>query len=205
MKSFWQRFLGNPRVIIGLGWLALVVFVALLANILAPRDPFSIVATPFIPPGRAFWLGTDSLGRDVLAGLMHGARTTLLISVVATLLAKLVNVFLWRATGLPGKDGGKVSWGELKQEEVEDHDAQNDRYRLQEAPNDVPGKCETTHCSVPFDQVDEEGPRLKAISIKPSACLGPATPHGPQVQRLPTAGERWRSCHRYQAACRSGP
>ena len=87
MKSFWQRFLGNPRVIVGLAWLAIVVVVALLANILAPRDPFSIVATPFIPPGRAFWLGTDSLGRDVLAGLMHGARTTLLISVVATLLA----------------------------------------------------------------------------------------------------------------------
>ena len=87
MKSFWQRFLGNPRVIVGLAWLAIVVVVALLANILAPRDPFSIVATPFIPPGRAVWLGTDSLGRDVLAGLMHGARTTLLISVVATLLA----------------------------------------------------------------------------------------------------------------------
>ena len=102
MKSFWQRFLGNPRVIVGLAWLALVVCVALLANILAPRNPFSIVATPFIPPGSAYWLGTDSLGRDVLAGLMHGARTTLLISVVATLLAIALGTLVGAVAGYYG-------------------------------------------------------------------------------------------------------
>ena len=73
MKTFWQRFLGNPSVIVGMAWLGLVVVVSLLADVLAPRDPFSIVGTPFIRPGHLFWLGTDSLGRDVLAGLMHGA------------------------------------------------------------------------------------------------------------------------------------
>ena len=102
MKSFWQRFLSNPRVIVGLVWLAIVVVVALLANVLAPRDPFSIVATPFIPPSSAFWLGTDSLGRDVLAGLMHGARTTLLISVVATLLAIALGALIGAVAGYYG-------------------------------------------------------------------------------------------------------
>ena len=102
MKSFWQRFLSNPRVIVGLVWLAIVVVVALLANVLAPRDPFSIVATPFIPPSSAFWLGTDSLGRDVLAGLMHGARTTLLISVVATLLAIALGTLIGAVAGYYG-------------------------------------------------------------------------------------------------------
>ena len=102
MKSFWQRFLGNPRVIVGLAWLVIVVIVALLANVLAPRDPFSIVATPFIPPSSAFWLGTDSLGRDVLAGLMHGARTTLLISVVATLLAIALGTLVGAVAGYYG-------------------------------------------------------------------------------------------------------
>jgi peptide/nickel transport system permease protein len=102
MKSFSQRFLGNPRVIIGLVWLALVVIVALLANVLAPRDPFSIVAAPFIPPSAAYWLGTDSLGRDVLAGLMHGARTTLLIAVFATLVAVAFGTLIGAVAGYYG-------------------------------------------------------------------------------------------------------
>ncbi len=102
MKSFWQRFLGNPRVIIGLGWLAVVVIVAIFANVLSPRDPFSIVATPFIRPSSAFLLGTDSLGRDVLAGLMHGARTTLLIAVLATLVAVAFGTFVGAIAGYYG-------------------------------------------------------------------------------------------------------
>lgn len=85
MKSFWRRFLGNPRVLCGLAWLALVVIVAALAPLLAPVDPFEIVADPFLAPSAEHPFGTDSLGRSILGGLVHGARTTLLIAVVATL------------------------------------------------------------------------------------------------------------------------
>jgi len=87
MKSFRERFLGNPRVVAGLAWMVLVLLLALLADVLAPTDPFAIVGAPFLPPGADFPLGTDSLGRDVLAGLIHGARTTLLIAVLSTLAA----------------------------------------------------------------------------------------------------------------------
>lgn len=102
MKSFWQRFLGSPLVIIGLGWLAIVVVVAIFANVLSPRDPFAIAAAPFIRPSNAFVLGTDSLGRDVLAGLMHGARTTLLIAVLATLVAVAFGTFIGAVAGYYG-------------------------------------------------------------------------------------------------------
>ena len=87
MKRFSIRFLGNPRVIVGIAWLALVLAVALLADVIAPADPFAIVGKPFLPPAVDNLLGTDSLGRDVLAGLIHGARTTLLIAVLSTLAA----------------------------------------------------------------------------------------------------------------------
>lgn len=87
MKSFWQRFLSNPRVVVGLGWIGLVVLISLLADVLAPRDPFAIVGTPFLTPDTSFLLGTDSLGRDVFSGLLHGARTTLLIAIISTLAA----------------------------------------------------------------------------------------------------------------------
>ncbi len=102
MKSFWKRFLSNPRVIIGLGWLAVVVIVAIFANVLSPRDPFALVAAPFIRPSGAFLLGTDSLGRDVLAGLMHGARTTLLIAVFATLAAVAFGTLIGAVAGYYG-------------------------------------------------------------------------------------------------------
>lgn len=102
MKTFWQRFLFNPRAIIGLLWLVAVVLVALLANVVAPRDPFAIVAAPFAPPGGALWLGTDSLGRDVLAGLAHGARTTLLISVLSTLAAVAFGTLVGAVAGYYG-------------------------------------------------------------------------------------------------------
>ena len=102
MTSFWHRFLTNPRVIIGASWLAVVVLVALLADVLAPRDPFAIVGAPFIGPGGAFILGTDSLGRDVLAGLLHGARTTLVIAVLSTLAAVAFGTLVGAVAGYYG-------------------------------------------------------------------------------------------------------
>lgn len=102
MKSFRERFLGNPRVLVGLAWLVFVLILALLANILAPTDPFAIVGQPFQPPGGNFVLGTDSLGRDVLAGLIHGARTTLLIAVLSTLAAVAFGTLVGAVAGYYG-------------------------------------------------------------------------------------------------------
>jgi len=103
MKTFWQRFLSNPRVIIGLIWLGAVILVAIFADVLTPRDPFAIVGAPFAPPGSALWLGTDSLGRDVLAGLAHGARTTLLIAVLSTLAALAFGTLVGAIAGYYGR------------------------------------------------------------------------------------------------------
>ena len=58
MKTFWSRFLGNPRVYLGLIWLGLLLFVAIAANLLAPTDPFAIVGRPMSAPSVAFPLGT---------------------------------------------------------------------------------------------------------------------------------------------------
>jgi peptide/nickel transport system permease protein len=87
MQGFWRRFIGNPRVALGLVWLAFIVAVAAAAPLLAPSSPFAIVSKPFAPPFGEFLFGTDSLGRSLLAGLIHGARTSLLIAILATLAA----------------------------------------------------------------------------------------------------------------------
>ncbi len=102
MKTFWQRFFGNPRVIVGLAWLALVLIVAIIAPLLAPINPFEIVGQPFLKPMDTYVFGTDSLGRSIWSGLVHGARTTLIIAVVATLASVLFGTFVGAVAGYYG-------------------------------------------------------------------------------------------------------
>src|SRR5262245_28510741 len=97
MQSFWRRFFGNPRVMLSLLWLTFIVAVAAVAPLLAPTSPFAIVAKPFSPPFGEFLLGTDSLGRNLLAGLIYGARTSLLIAILATLAAVAFGTQIGRA------------------------------------------------------------------------------------------------------------
>jgi peptide/nickel transport system permease protein len=73
--------------------------VALLANTLAPADPFASVAPPLASPSRAHAFGTDDLGRDMLAGIIHGARTSLLVVASVTALATIIGVAVGAVSG----------------------------------------------------------------------------------------------------------
>ena len=89
---------------IGLVLLLAVAIVALGAPWLAGNDPWAMLAQPFLAPGAAsgLWLGTDALGRDVAAGLVHGARVSLLIGVVATAASLAVGVTVGALAGYHG-------------------------------------------------------------------------------------------------------
>ena len=102
MQGFLRRFLGNPRVAFSLLWLAFIMLVAIAAPIIAPGSPFAIVAKPFAPPLGDFLFGTDSLGRDLTAGLIHGARTSLLIAIMATLAAVAFGTLAGSVAGFYG-------------------------------------------------------------------------------------------------------
>jgi len=105
-QGFWRRFARNRSAVLGLGILVLVLAVAALAPVLYPADPFSLAGRPMSPPLTGdFLLGSDTLGRDVAAGMAHGARTSLLIGVVATLVAVGVGVVMG---GLAGYYGGWI-------------------------------------------------------------------------------------------------
>jgi len=100
--SFLRRFADNRGAIIGLSVLIVIVIVALAAPILSPVDPWAMVGRPLQPPGSEFILGTDMLGRDVLAGIVHGARISLLIGFLSTLVAVLIGVTLGAFAGFFG-------------------------------------------------------------------------------------------------------
>ena len=104
-RPFWLRLIANPRAACGLTWLALVVLAAVAAPLIAQADPFAIAGSPFSRPFTAFGLGTDSLGRSVWSGLVFGARTTLLIAIIATLSAV---AFGGLVGALAGFYGGRI-------------------------------------------------------------------------------------------------
>lgn len=74
--------LRQPRGVIGLVGILAVVLVGATAPWLAPHGPFELVAPPLQPPGDAFPLGSDALGRDMVSQVIHGARSSLLIAAI---------------------------------------------------------------------------------------------------------------------------
>ncbi|MEL6997201.1 MAG: ABC transporter permease [Pseudomonadota bacterium] len=103
MLSFWNRFSRNRSAVLGLGIIALILLMAVIAPLIFPGDPFGLAGKSMSPPGaNGFLLGSDSLGRDVAAGIAHGAKTSLLIGLIATLVAVLVGVIMGALAGYYG-------------------------------------------------------------------------------------------------------
>ena len=103
-SDFWRRFRRNKGAVAGMVVLLLVAAVALLGPWLATNDPWAMVEQPFVRPWTepGFLLGTDTLGRDILSGLVYGARISLLIGVVSTFVALLIGVGLGAVAGYFG-------------------------------------------------------------------------------------------------------
>jgi peptide/nickel transport system permease protein len=115
MSSVWKRLARDKLALAGLVVAGATVLVALLAPWLAPYDPaeqffdgLTLEGSP-LPPSARFLLGTDLLGRDLLSRLIYGARTSLVIGVVANGVAVLVGTLLGAVAGyLRGAVGGAI-------------------------------------------------------------------------------------------------
>lgn len=78
---------------VGLGIVAMVVLVALLAAVWTPYDPLQAAPERRLQgPSPAHWMGTDHFGRDILSRVMDGARLTLVVSVCAVALSAVIGV-----------------------------------------------------------------------------------------------------------------
>ena len=105
MTRFWRRFARSRAGVFGAVILTAVVLLAATAPLLFPGSPFRRVDRPFAPPFGAHLFGTDVLGRDVAAGIAHGARTSLTIGLLATSVAVVVGTLMG---GLAGYYGGRI-------------------------------------------------------------------------------------------------
>jgi peptide/nickel transport system permease protein len=97
-------FLTNPNAIAGLTILALVVIATLAAPLLFPTDPLAMIGKPLLWPGQdsAFPLGTDSMGRNIIAGIVHGARISLTVGLLATAIGLAFGILVGATAGYFG-------------------------------------------------------------------------------------------------------
>lgn len=87
---------------VGLGIILFFVVLGIFAPLVAPYEPNRTVATPYEPPSRNHWLGTDRLGRDILSQVIYGTRLSMLIGVSTGLLMTLIATSVGMLAGYYG-------------------------------------------------------------------------------------------------------
>lgn len=93
-------FFGNHAAVIALLVLLLIITATILGPHFYPVDPFDMVWSPFSPPGQeGFLLGTDYLGRDILAALLAGGRVSLAIGLTAALMSVFIGITVGALAG----------------------------------------------------------------------------------------------------------
>jgi peptide/nickel transport system permease protein len=109
--TVWGRLgrgIRDPYFVVGSLLAALLVLTAVLGPEVAPHNPSLVKPLQWVdgelhkapfPPGNIYPLGTDDLGRDQLSLLLYGARTTLVMALVATVLRLLLGLFLGTCAG----------------------------------------------------------------------------------------------------------
>lgn len=107
VKEIWRRFKKSKTAMLGLVLLILVVLMAVCADLIVPYEE-AITQAPvdrLQGPSAEHWFGTDNLGRDVFARVVHGSRYSLLIGISTSVLSLLIGGLLGAIAGFYG---GKV-------------------------------------------------------------------------------------------------
>lgn len=98
-----RAFNTNKSSWFGLGLFAIIVLMAVFAPLLAPHDPIEQdIFAKLQSPSATYWLGTDYFGRDIFSRLLHGARYSLIIGIVATFFAMLLGSLIGILAGYYG-------------------------------------------------------------------------------------------------------
>ena len=100
----WHKFKRNKVAVVGLVIVALILFMGIFADVLAPYDPNVYdVSNMYAKPGSPGHLfGTDELGRDLLSRIIYGARTSVVISVGSTCMGGIIGILIGMIAGYVG-------------------------------------------------------------------------------------------------------
>ncbi len=103
LQDAWASFRRNRAAALGLVLLAMIVAMTLLGPFIYPVDPMDIVAAPLQAPGEdGLLLGSDYLGRDLLAGIINGGKASLAVGLSAALLTMSLGIVVGATAGFYG-------------------------------------------------------------------------------------------------------
>lgn len=107
VKEIWRRFKKNKVAMLGLVLLISVCLMAVFADLIVPYEKATAqdIMNRLQGPSFAHWFGTDELGRDVFARIVHGSRYSLLIGISTSVFSLIIGGFLGAIAGFYG---GKV-------------------------------------------------------------------------------------------------
>ena len=95
----WRRFRRNKLAMVGLVFILLLLLAAIFAPLITPYDITDRTQSFRAPPSSEHWFGTDAIGRDVYSRVIFGARVSLRIGILATVLSLLIGVSLGAIAG----------------------------------------------------------------------------------------------------------
>jgi peptide/nickel transport system permease protein len=104
-RIYWSAvsFVGNPLTMIGLLIIVLLVLMAAFAPFIATHDPIAQnLMQALKPPSAEHWLGTDELGRDIFSRIVYGARITLYIVALVSIIVGPIGLLIGMAAGYFG-------------------------------------------------------------------------------------------------------
>jgi peptide/nickel transport system permease protein len=98
----------SPKVLLGVGILGFFLIMTIIGPWLAPDNPSATNFLPNTPPSAHHWLGTTSLGQDIFSQLLVGARATIVVALLAGLVATALSMIVGVTAGY---FGGKTDDG----------------------------------------------------------------------------------------------
>lgn len=101
--KFFRGMFSRKIVVFAFAVVVIFILVAIFAPLIAPYDPYyADFASYLSKPSAEHWLGADAYGRDVLSRIIYGARVSLIIGVLAVVIACVVGTFLGMVAGYFG-------------------------------------------------------------------------------------------------------
>ncbi|MGM0901707.1 MAG: oligopeptide ABC transporter permease [Bacillota bacterium] len=97
-----HRFLKHRLAVTGLVVMLVIVFIAIFAPVITPKDPFQVYDQFSAAPSAEHWLGTDQVGRDVFARLVYASRVSMLVGLGAVLIYTIIGTILGAVSGYFG-------------------------------------------------------------------------------------------------------
>ena len=94
-----RRLRRRPLGLAGLIGAGLFVLIAVVGPWVSPYDPLALRPDTLQPPGAPYWFGTDDVGRDILSGVLYGARVSLLVGLLSALGAVVIGVAVGTLAG----------------------------------------------------------------------------------------------------------